>query len=235
MFELGKMELTDKEARVYTKEVFSNFTDFDKSQEQQTKIIHEVISGQSNSSFIHLGGGHDHVFCFLKAILQNIKEKELVILNVDAHLDTRVDDWTHSGTPFRQFDKITTGSYHLIQLGCHPETNNKNNYKSLKNGVMEIMSFRSEGDFDRLIKYLENFNPETHEIILSVDCDGLDLCDVPAVSAPNPYGTNYEQLLCLISYLKNNWGGINYSGFYELNPLLDTISNLSSKKNRMGT
>tara|TARA_X000000950_G_C13882188_1_gene647298 strand:+ start:1007 stop:1915 length:909 start_codon:yes stop_codon:yes gene_type:complete len=230
IFELGKMELTGNNTQLYTKEVSSDLSDFDKSQECQTKLINELIVNQDGSKFIHLGGGHDHVFSLLSAIGKKVTKKKLVILNVDAHLDTRIDDWSHSGTPFRQFDKFTSSPYQLIQLGCHRETNNKDNYQSLKNGSMEIMSFRSKSDLVSLIKYLGNFKPETHEIILSVDCDGLDLSDIPAVSAPNPYGTHFEQLISLIDYLQSDWGGISYCGFYELNPLLDTLSNHSSKK-----
>ncbi|MFP5457434.1 MAG: arginase family protein, partial [Bacteriovoracia bacterium] len=48
---------------------------------------------------IHLGGGHDHIY----PLLCSLGDGPIVVINVDAHLDTRTDTAPHSGNPFRRF------------------------------------------------------------------------------------------------------------------------------------
>ena len=50
--------------------------------------------------------------------------KIILIINFDAHCDTRVDDRSHSGTPFRDFDGVAKKPFHLIQIGIHEYANN---------------------------------------------------------------------------------------------------------------
>ena len=55
----------------------------------------------------HLGGGHDHIYPLLMSLEKTQNYKHLKVLNLDAHLDTRTDEFAHSGTPFRQFAEAT--------------------------------------------------------------------------------------------------------------------------------
>lgn len=203
--------------------------DFNTSQNEEYKNIKHELSKKNCHRYFHLGGGHDHIYPFLKAIEHD--HDKILVVNIDAHLDTRVDPIFHSGTPFRQFANETKKEFKLIQLGIHDFANAKSNYDVLKNGNMEVY----EQDLIRewtnnftepIEKYLDALveNYQDHTFVLSLDCDALASDIMDAVSAVNHRGLPAHTVNQIFAWYKKRNQDIHYYGIYEYNPVYDNLS-----------
>lgn len=199
----------------------SHFTDL----QQNSFLAWQENLQSAVSKIVHLGGGHDHIYPLLKALGE--KYKKIKVLNFDAHLDTRVDPWAHSGTPFRQFAREFSGQFHLIQIGIHDFANPLENFFPLENqGIMDIIS-RGEIDdspqFDQKLKSL--FACQADEIlVLSIDSDVFDVTSFEAVSAVNSHGLSLSLLRKSIDHYLQIPSDRKVLGIYEYNPLYDNLS-----------
>lgn len=199
--------------------------DFLKRQEQQrVKIQHSIQ--KLPEKVVHLGGGHDHILPLLVALDAHEECSELLIINIDAHLDTRVDREFHSGTPFRQFDSVSTKPFKLWQVGIHSQTNALENFHPLEKGQMTCLSFDELQV--HLTKQIGLLGPKSM-VVLSLDADGLAAHAMEAVSAVNPLGLEPSIVVELINQLKAIPKGRLAFGIYEYNPLYDNLSNKGSK------
>ena len=220
---------TVKVVEVTNKKIEEN--DFTESQKQQSKKLEKEIK-VSSCPIIHLGGGHDHIYPLLKSL--QVREKKINIINIDAHLDTRIDKEVHSGTPFRQFDEIAEkNTFKLHQLGIHQETNAKENFTPLQNGTMiiqeeDVMSFEDSKIEQLLARIIEQGSDWLN--ILSVDLDGLDSTEFQSCSAINPRGFSFDQLNKIIQCYESQINHFGIYGIYEYNPLFDSISNKDGRK-----
>jgi formiminoglutamase len=193
-------------------------------QETDAKNIARYL--KNKGPIIHIGGGHDHIYPFLKAINQNYKK--ITVINIDPHLDTRMDKTFHSGTPFRQFSEVVEGDFHLIQFGFHNFTNPDSNLTPLPNGKMDIISFEEIKNETKnfslpvkklLEKYLEKKFEADHALVLSLDCDALHAGIMEGVSAVNHEGLPLYVVEEILNQLRPN-----YFGIYEYNPVYDNLS-----------
>lgn len=196
---------------------------FEKAQDKDIMLILKEIS--RNNNFIHLGGGHDHVYPLLSAIDQLNEFDNILILNIDAHLDTRVDDHHHSGTPFRNFDKSASKDFFLYQYGIHNFANSPSTQSSLKKNKMFVSDLFKEGfQKDKILDQIKQECPfqitDKTFVLISLDCDALHSSTMQAVSAVNHHGLSLEhcekfiEMACELNHL-------NAFGIYEFNPLYD--------------
>lgn len=196
-------------------------------QEEQTEFL--IEHGQSTEALelIHLGGGHDHVLPLMRAMTQ---DKGLCVLNLDAHLDTRIDPFAHSGTPFRQFAQETQQPFHLIQVGVHPYTNPTQNYHPLASGQMDIWPGLEKEKLKSWVEtvHLQGPCPEA-PILLSLDADGLCASVMEAVSAVNHDGLGPQEVKELIAWYKELCHTKRVFGIYEYNPIFDNLSQKGAK------
>ena len=199
-----------------------NFEESQKTQSQ--KILNELNEDPKN--IIHIGGGHDHVFPFLKAVQSSKKYKNIFIVNIDAHCDTRVDTSSHSGTPFRDFDKSIADERDLkvtlYQYGIQEQANSKSTLQSLKYIEQRITTVQEE-----LKLNFDSFNEDSF-ILLSLDADGLDSSIMKAVSAVNPYGVKQSSVVSIIQKIKLSKAQSAF-GIYEYNPIYDDLSNQGAR------
>jgi formiminoglutamase len=199
---------------------------FLKSQELCTKEITELLQQGHPQQLLQLGGGHDHIYPLLMALQQDqkIQRDGLFILNIDAHLDTRVDPIASSGTPFRQWAQQSNIPFHLVQVGIHPFANPDKNYQRLSKGRMDILEGPKHNDLIQKIETLRELGPTpSAQIIISLDADALNSSCMSAVSAVNHDGLSLE-----VVEQMQNWA-LNRStrrimGIYEYNPLFDDLS-----------
>ncbi len=201
---------------------------FEHAQSEYAKALSTALSGYTQAKmFIHLGGGHDHVYPLLKAM--NTLSKKIKVINIDAHLDTRIDTFVNSGTPFRQFANEFEGQFELIQLGIHDFANTKTTmnelgkakevvatYDDLKNLTQNFTNNRKL--FERMIPY-----DRDALYLFSLDADALDAGVMEGVSAVNHRGLPYHFVEELLTYsldvLKTR-----HFGIYEYNPVYDNLS-----------
>ena len=200
--------------------------DFEADQLRWTQEWAQHFSQESAISTIHLGGGHDHIYPMLIGLDQSLKQsgdsKPMVVVNFDAHLDTRTDLYAHSGTPFRQVAKELSRPLHLIQWGIHASANSLSTCEALNSP--HRTSLVTYEDVHKII------NPAQHliklvgsdHLILSLDADALDGSIMRAVSAVNARGLKSDHLFDCIESLAPQAKAL---GIYEYNPIFDDLSN----------
>ncbi len=202
-------------------------------QKQQARLQKAI---QQVPSLIHLGGGHDHLYPLGMAVAKN---KKLFIINIDAHADTRVDRFPHSGNPFRRLDQERP--IHLLQIGLHPQANAASTLSELKQSSQwrvwrsQISHYSHLADCAELQSqwnaWAKEIDPDSF-LLFSLDFDGLDQSVMPAVSAPNPDGLSLVQLFYLMDrfhQIKKATNCAHAWGFYEFNPLFETPSLSASR------
>ncbi|MDD0853376.1 arginase family protein [Halobacteriovorax sp. GB3] len=202
--------------------------DFNRLQEKEIENITQGLA-ESSKNIIHFGGGHDHVYPLLKSIEK--ESRKILVINIDAHLDTRTDELYHSGTPFRQFANETTGEFKLIQLGIHDFANAKSNYQKLKTGEMDIYGLDQMREWTK--SFTQNISPKLDEltenfrdytVVLSLDCDALSSDIMSGVSAVNHKGIPANCVEQIFTWYKELKQERKYLGIYEYNPLFDDLS-----------
>lgn len=203
---------------------------YDLAQQESAKEIGKCLSA-SPRKIVHLGGGHDHALPMLNAIEKDSSIKNILVVNFDAHCDTRVDEIKHSGTPFRDFDQISQKPFHLVQVGIHEFANNKKTLSPLKNHTERII-YRSElqvlEERDHFIDAILADCPfdisKSVALFISLDCDALDASVMSAVSAVNHWGLKTDKLWGWLKALKALPTQLQVFGIYEYNPLYDDLS-----------
>lgn len=203
---------------------------FHEAQLLESERMKSALKDSSSERIIHIGGGHDHIYPLLRSY--SAYYQKIIVVNIDAHADTRTDETFHSGTPFRQFASEFKGEFFLFQIGLHPFANSHSTLSPLQNGTSEILwrnNFTQENltDFFRKIRTLVDKRTLT---IFSLDADALDGTIVPGVSAVNPKGFSYQEL----SQLWKEYSELPLShqpvlGIYELNPVYDTLASISMR------
>lgn len=203
---------------------------FETAQKKEAKRIKKIIDENPNCAFCQIGGGHDHIFPLLMA-LSDLAKKTIVI-NIDAHADTRTDDQASSGTPFRQFAREYTGEFKLFEIGLHPYANSFSTLSQLEKGKMEIIwrnELRENGIYAKILARLEKeIDPDTL-VVFSLDADAIGAAEVPGVSAVNGDGLSRAEVLELWKIYQKVAPHPAIYGIYELNPLYDTLSALSMR------
>ena len=192
-----------------------------------TTLATAHMSYPKAQKFIYLGGGHDHIYPLLKAL--NQKFRKIKVINIDAHLDTRIDEFTNSGTPFRQFANEFEGHFELIQIGIHDFANSKSTMNDLGNAREVVATYDDlkhlTNNFLNNRKLFDRMIPYDHEAlyVFSLDADALDSGIMEGVSAVNHRGLPYHFVEELLVYAQDVLRTKHY-GFYEYNPVYDNLS-----------
>jgi formiminoglutamase len=208
-------------------------------QEWEAQNFAEAIKSQSEKlqkllsapTLIHLGGGHDHILPLLMAL----SDTPVCVLNIDAHLDTRIDPEPHSGNPFRQFAQQSHQGFSIHQVGIQPFANTVSTQTALSEGEMHLLmrdQCRDEAHLAAFLARLEASLASNARVVFSLDCDALESSAVEAVSAPNHDGLSVEQVKYLIAFYRDlcvRRGQAPIFGVYEFNPLYDTVSSRSAR------
>lgn len=205
-------------------------SDFAEAQKKEAARISEVLKSHPPSTICHLGGGHDHIYPLLQAVSKNFEK--VIVINIDAHADTRTDADFHSGTPFRQFANEFKGEFLLYQIGLHPFANSFSTLSPLKKDQGQTLwkkDLNSES-LKKLFTEVKKHVTEKTLVVFSLDADALIGSEVPGVSAVNPGGLTRQELLEVWQcYRELPLGHLPVIGIYELNPLYDTLASLSMR------
>jgi formiminoglutamase len=158
--------------------------------------------------------------------------QKLVVINIDAHADTRTDQEYHSGTPFRQFGDEFPGKLRLFQIGLNSFANSFSTLEPIKETKMNILwshQLNSE-NLKNLFADIQKEIDETTAVLFSLDSDAINGAIVPGVSAVNPSGLTLSQLNEISGHYKTlKLTHKPILGIYELNPIYDTLSGLSMR------
>lgn len=157
---------------------------------------------------LSLGGDHSITYSTVRGVAT--REKELTVVQIDAHPDLydafEGDRYSHAC----QFARIREEGLaaHLIQIGIRTITGHQRD-QAKRFGVEVIDMLRwTRGDRPR----------PTGPIYLSIDLDGLDPAFAPGVSHPEPGGLTVREVLDVVRDLG---GPIVGADVVELNPTRD--------------
>lgn len=204
---------------------------FHQSQKKESEKIVKAMNESPTSGVCHLGGGHDHIYPLLSALGQ--KYKKVIVVNIDAHADTRTDTEFHSGTPFRQFASEFQGEFLLYQVGLHEFANSLSTLSPLPKGKSETLWKNQLTDSFITNEFFLSIKGQVDKdsvVIFSLDADALSGHEIPGVSAVNGNGISRAELTHLwLQYQQLGFTHRPVIGIYELNPVYDTLSMLSMR------
>jgi formiminoglutamase len=204
--------------------------DFNSAQLKEAQRISLLLHEHPHAQICHLGGGHDHIYPLLVALSSTYSK--VIVINIDAHADTRTDKNHHSGTPFRRFSQDYEGMFKIYQIGLHPFANTSSTLSSLEKGDCHI-TWRDgleETQLNKLFKEISQEIDGKSLVVFSLDADALLGPEVPGVSAVNPDGLTQRELLSIWELYQNL--PLNHApimGIYELNPVYDTLASISMR------
>jgi len=219
------MTIQEVEVASYAEEI----KDFKLAQKNQEQKIFDHLASLPHPSICHIGGGHDHVFPLLSALSQ--KYEQVIVINIDAHADTRTDEEANSGTPFRQFATLNPKRFQLFQIGLHPFANSDSTLSPLPSPMYvlwrnELTKNKLDDFFTKIQTYV---TPKT-VVVFSLDADALHGSEMGAVSAVNGDGLSMKELEDLWQrYKQLKVTHQPVMGIYELNPVYDSLSALSMR------
>lgn len=221
-------QLSFKEIVVTSQE--SERENFELAQETQSTKIAAALNSNPDARVCHIGGGHDHIYPLLKAMTLN--KKKIIVINIDAHADTRTDVTPHSGTPFRQFAREFSGDFHLYQVGLNSFANSFSTLNELEKGTQAILwrNDLSTTSLEAFFKQIASKVDESTVVVFSLDADAMTGHEVPGVSAVNPTGLSIQELyLVWQSYQNLPMKHAPIMGIYELNPIYDSLAAISMR------
>ncbi len=204
--------------------------DFPRAQELEAGRIREALETFPGARIFHVGGGHDHIYPLLMALRE--PGRDLVVINIDAHADTRTDESFHSGTPFRQFAGQHREGFRLFQIGLNPFANSFSTLESLEPSHQSVL-WRRDLTPEKLSAFFQSIKevlkPKTR-VVFSLDADALNAAEVPGVSAVNSQGLCLREVLDLWRrYVALGFDHQPVMGIYELNPVYDTLASISMR------
>jgi len=217
--------------------------DFHQAQDNSSTKISKLLNTHHPKKLIHIGGGHDHAYPLLKAINTQDNIEKILIINIDAHCDTRIeeDGSRHSGTPFRDYSKIADKEVYLIQFGIHQFANSDSTLSELDNIEAKHRTaheiFNSKHSIHDQVKSLLDSVPFDIDdktcIFFSLDCDAIDGSAMEGVSAVNGLGLSAHQVskaldVCTSETWLHHCPLVCF-GIYEYNPVFDNLSQKGSR------
>lgn len=183
---------------------------------------------------IAMGGGHEIAFASFSGLAQHLQSSDktvahkIGIINLDAHLDLRVDERPSSGTPFRQIGQECARrgwEFNYICLGVSVYANTQSLFDRAKEAGCRIIIDEDMGIENRLniLTSLQTFCSGVDHLYLTIDLDGLPASIAPGVSAPAAYGIQPEVIELVIKFLAGT-GKLRIADVAELNPKYDVES-----------
>lgn len=189
---------------------------------------------------ILLGGGHEIAFGHYKGILKHLKsideEKNIGIINFDAHFDLRpYPKGGTSGTMFKQISDLTVDkdiNYSYFCIGIQKSGNTVSLFNTAHElGVDYILAKDMISmDYYPMMEKLDDFIREQDHIYITICSDVFSSAFAPGVSAPQPLGLDPEKGLIFLKYILRSKKTISFD-IAEVSPRFDkdhTTANLAS-------
>lgn len=204
--------------------------DLEKTQEKLGFYVEKIL--RQNCLPIVFGGGHEVTFGNYLGVKNSFKNKNIGVINFDAHFDIRPVDrgiGATSGTGFWQiaFDRKTTDdSFNYLALGIQKFSNTKQLFEIADEMEVEYV-FGDEFNFENkknLLQKISNFIAENDVIYLTICMDVFAACHAPGVSAPSANGIEPDSIFKSCFDLIVNSKKMVSLDFAETNPDFDIDS-----------
>jgi formiminoglutamase len=200
--------------------------DLEKSQQALGDIVDLLL--RQNVTPILLGGGHEIAWGHYQGIAKAYPEKNLGIINFDAHFDMRpllAEGKGSSGTPFLQiaeaheaaklrFDYNCVGIQHAGNIRLLHETAKKYDTKIIWADELQ------HGQLEKCVDFVDRVADENEFVYTSICLDVFAAAFAPGVSAIQPLGLLPWHIIPLIRQLAASGKVISYD-IAELSPRYD--------------
>ncbi len=174
---------------------------------------------------ITIGGGHDYGYCDGSAFLDNFKNEhhKPVIINFDAHLDVRPNNWGNSsGTPFYRLLTEYKNQFEFIEWGIQAQCNQPSHREWAESQgatIVTLDTIRMTDSLSLLKSVIKN-SSRTQKCFISLDIDVFSQSLAPGCSQSWDGGLTYAEITPVIDWLIEN-KEVHLFSIYEVSPPLD--------------
>lgn len=198
-------------------------------QAQQTLADQVAESLAQGEKPIVLGGGHEVAYGSFSGLFQYLQshepEKNIGIINFDAHFDLREAEQASSGTPFLQAAKLSEQhqkQFNYLCIGVAKHSNTKVLFETAEQLNCEYIYDRDVqvARLDSLVQKVQKFIDQVDYLYVTIDIDVFASSIAPGVSAPAVKGIDLAVFDPLIQMIKNT-GKIRVFDVAECNPQFD--------------
>ncbi|STZ76457.1 Formimidoylglutamase [Bergeriella denitrificans] len=170
-----------------------------------------------------IGGGHEIARAAGRALYQAYPDAVIGIINIDPHLDLRLDNQASSGTPFRELaeDCAQAGRpFHYLCLGASRFANTRALFERAQQLQADIVYDTEllEQPLSATAESIRKFCAKTDLIYLTVDSDCI--AGNPAVSAPAALGLPLHIVEFIVREVFAS-GKVRLADIAEYNPVYD--------------
>lgn len=205
----------------------------EETHDNQIAVVKQVL--QDGKRLIILGGGNDISYADGRAMSEVYGPEWWIGINIDSHLDVRVDQPRNSGTPYRQLleEKLLLPDY-FFEVGfqshfCSPVYYNYIRDLGVHRISLELLRSRAEADLElkETIKLKFINQSASLNTFFGFDMDAVRMSDAPGTSAPSPLGLKASEFIQLVKYAAS-LANTKIVEFSEVNPNFD-IDNRTAK------
>ncbi len=205
----------------------------EETHDNQIAVVKQVL--QDGKRLIILGGGNDISYADGRAMSEVYGPEWWIGINIDSHLDVRVDQPRNSGTPYRQLleEKLLLPDY-FFEVGfqshfCSPVYYNYIRDLGVHRISLELLRSRAEADLELKETIKLKFINQSGSLntFFGFDMDAVRMSDAPGTSAPSPLGLKASEFIQLVKYAAS-LANTKIVEFSEVNPNFD-IDNRTAK------
>lgn len=185
---------------------------------------------------IVLGGGHEVAYGSFSGLFQYLQahepDKNIGIINFDAHFDLRQADQASSGTPFLQAAQRSEEqgkAFHYLCIGIAKHSNTKILFETADrlNSTYILDRDVHVAKLESLKQQVQHFIDQIDYLYVTIDIDVFTSSIAPGVSAPAVKGIDLAVFDPLIQFIKDS-GKIRVFDVAECNPKYD-LDNKTAK------
>ncbi|MDR9418089.1 formimidoylglutamase [Gracilimonas sp.] len=183
-----------------------------------TKVVSEFL--RNGKKVVVLGGGNDISYADVRALAE--VERDISVINIDAHLDMRMAEEMTSGTPYRKaIEDHYLVPHHFYEFGIRRESNgafylNNAREQGVNIHLMNELVLKGvESTFHRILRQIGN-----RPLFLGLDMDSIQASDAPGVSASSPSGLSGREVNQCIHHAKQK-ENLKVFEITEVNPKYD--------------
>lgn len=174
-------------------------TDLESGQALLAQHIDEALGRVER--LLVLGGGHETAFASYSGLKAHWPDRQIGIINLDAHLDLRAigENGPSSGTPFFQIQGLDPERFDYLCLGIAEESNSPALIaRAAAWGVKTVHDHELTGGIERARREISALFERNDLIYLTIDMDVLPHAVAPGVSAPAARGVPLAIIEALI-------------------------------------
>lgn len=190
--------------------------------EKAQKSLGEHVSHliEHNYTPIILGGGHETFYGHYLGARQAIgSNKKIGLINLDAHLDMRLDDQTSSGTMFRQILETDDQAEYLC-LGLQELGNTEQLFNTAKKHDVTYILETDLEPLEKTLVMIDKFSQQQDVIIYTICSDVINQAYAPGVSAPAPFGLHPNIVRAITRHIVTQSNFLSFD-ISEVNPVVD--------------